>query len=667
MSPPLWFANFLAYCLQVILLVVVGTALPALFRLRAPRVLLAYWQGLLVICLVLPALQPWRPPAVAASVAVGTVSISFQGVPADGADLPTALYPLIVAVLLAGMLARLGWLALGLGRLRAIRRAARAFDPLPHGVRELESRLGVSPAWYLSPGMESPATFGLRPPSILLPERFPRLHEDFQRAIAGHELLHVVRRDWILNLVEELILTVFWFHPAVAWVVNRIRLSREQTVDAEVVRLISARKPYLNALLVIAGASPGPALGAAPTFLKERQLVYRIELLVKEVTMSKPRLFLSLTAMVGLLTLAGVVGVWAFPLRAPAPAAAGSQSAEKQTPPSAPDVIPPVKQVMPVYPPAAKKAGIQGIVRLRVTINKDGSVNDIRVLSGPPPLVKAAMDAVQQWRYALSQEVRVTIVPVNFTLAETGAASPAQPASKEAPPLAKTAPKVITKVNPVYPPEAKKAGIQGIVVLRATIEKDGSVSNLLALSGPPQLVKAALEAVQKWRYEPGEKALTTDVTINFTLAKDGGNAPRSGVSGGVVSGVTGGVPGGVRGGVRGGVIEGVSGGVIGGVPGGVSGGVYTVGDGVSAPIPIYKPEPGYTKEAKDAKLEGHVVLSVIIGADGAVTDVNVVQPSDKGLTENAVETVKTWKFKPAMKAGKPVPCKVSIEVSFRMF
>ena len=114
--------------------------------------------------------------------------------------------------------------------------------------------------------MESPATFGIRPPSILLPERFPTLEEAFQRAIAGHELLHVARRDWILNLVEEFILTVFWFHPAVAWVVNRIRLSREQTVDAEVVRLFSARKPYMSALLEIAQAAPDPHWAQPPLF-----------------------------------------------------------------------------------------------------------------------------------------------------------------------------------------------------------------------------------------------------------------------------------------------------------------------------------------------------------------------------------------------------------------
>ena len=653
MSPPLWFANFLSYCLQVIVLVAVGTALPSLFRLRAPRVLLAYWQGLLVICLALPLLEPWRPPAVDSSIAEGTVSISFQAVQAGTSDLHAWLYPLIAGVLLAGMLVRLAWLALGLGRLRAIHRAAQAFDPLPDGVRELELRLRVSAAWYLSPEMESPATFGIRPPSILLPERFPALDEAFQRAIAGHELLHVVRRDWILNLGEEFILTAFWFHPAVAWVVNRIRLSREQTVDAEVVRLLNARRAYLNALLEIAGGSPGPALGAAPTFLKERQLAHRIELLVKEVTMSKPRLFLSLTAIIGLLILAGGVGIWAFPLRAPVQAAA-SQSAEKETPPSDSAAIQPVTRVHPVYPLEAKKAGLEGIVRLRTTINKDGSVMDIRVLSGPPQLVKAALDAVQQWRYAPADKVRVTVVNIRFALEKDGGhAAPASPGTVPLQP--------VTRVHPFYPVDAKKAGIEGIVVLRATIEKDGSVSDLKVVRGDAHLVKASLDAVRQWRYPAADKVRSTDVTITFTLEKDGGHAPGKG------SGVSGGVGGGVGGGVSGGVGSGVGGGVGGGVRGGVSGGVYSVGNGVSEPIPVYKPEPPYTPEAKAAKVEGVVTLWVVVGVDGTVTDVKAEEGFDKGLTENAVNTLKTWKFRPAMKDGKPVPCKVRVEVSFKFF
>ena len=56
-----------------------------------------------------------------------------------------------------------------------------------------------------------------------------------------------------------------------------------------------------------------------------------------------------------------------------------------------------------------------------------------------------------------------------------------------------------------------------------------------------------------------------------------------------------------------------------------------VGNGVSAPVPIYKPEPPYTKEARVAKVEGTVVLWIVVGADGAVNDAKVVKAIDQGL------------------------------------
>jgi TonB family protein len=100
---------------------------------------------------------------------------------------------------------------------------------------------------------------------------------------------------------------------------------------------------------------------------------------------------------------------------------------------------------------------------------------------------------------------------------------------------------------------------------------------------------------------------------------------------------------------------------------GVGGGVYSVGGGVSEPIPIYKPDPSYSEEARKAKYQGTVVLWIIVDASGAVTDCRVVKPLGLGLDEKAVETVKTWKFKPAQKNGTPVPVRVMVEVSFRLF
>ncbi len=99
---------------------------------------------------------------------------------------------------------------------------------------------------------------------------------------------------------------------------------------------------------------------------------------------------------------------------------------------------------------------------------------------------------------------------------------------------------------------------------------------------------------------------------------------------------------------------------------GTGAGPYSIGGDVSGPIAIYKPEPMYSEEARKAKYQGTVVLWIVVGADGSVSNVRVVKPLGLGLDEKAVETVRTWKFKPCMRNSKPVPCNVSVEVGFHL-
>jgi len=84
--------------------------------------------------------------------------------------------------------------------------------------------------------------------------------------------------------------------------------------------------------------------------------------------------------------------------------------------------------------------------------------------------------------------------------------------------------RLIFQPKPEYPPLAKMARIQGTVRLEAIISKDGTIQDLKVVSGHPLLVKAALEAVQRWRYQPtllnGEPVeVVTEVDVNFTLAE----------------------------------------------------------------------------------------------------------------------------------------------------
>jgi protein TonB len=82
---------------------------------------------------------------------------------------------------------------------------------------------------------------------------------------------------------------------------------------------------------------------------------------------------------------------------------------------------------------------------------------------------------------------------------------------------------LIRKIQPVYPPLARQARIQGSVLLQAEISKDGTIENLRLISGHPMLAPAAIEAVKQWKYRPyilnGEPVeVDTQITVNFTLS-----------------------------------------------------------------------------------------------------------------------------------------------------
>ena len=125
--------------------------------------------------------------------------------------------------------------------------------------------------------------------------------------------------------------------------------------------------------------------------------------------------------------------------------------------------------------------------------------------------------------------------------------------------------------------------------------------------------------------------------------------------------------GGIGSGKGGGVGSGSGGGVGPGEDGGFGGGVYHVGDhGLILPVALYKPEPEYSDEARRARLSGEVLVQLIIDENGRTRDFKVVRSLGLGLDEEALKAVKKWRFRPAMKDGKPVAIAGEVYVGFHL-
>jgi protein TonB len=105
-----------------------------------------------------------------------------------------------------------------------------------------------------------------------------------------------------------------------------------------------------------------------------------------------------------------------------------------------------------------------------------------------------------------------------------------------------------------------------------------------------------------------------------------------------------------------------------GTGGNIGGGLYRVGGGVSAPVALNQVEAEFSDEARRAKYQGVCLISLIVDAQGNPQNPRVTRALGMGLDEKAIEAVRKYKFKPAMKDGKtPVPVMITVEVNFRLY
>jgi TonB family protein len=620
------FENLVAYSLQIGLLVGLAAFVPALVRLRQPGGRLIYWQILLAACLLLP-LQPWKQVMVTGSVlAPAGPAMAVQAVP-HSAPAPQPLMPpseLVLLLMLAGTAVRLGWLAMGLAKLRSYRRHSKPLEPMPSW--------GVEAQLRLSPDVVSPVTFGWRKPVVLLQARFPQMDAAVQDAILCHEVLHVRRGDWGFTLAEELVRAALWFHPAIWWLLGEIGLAREQEVDRLAIEITKEREKYMDALLAIAGARAGLDLAPAPLFLRKRHLKQRVVLILQEARMTKTRLISALAAGLGILAAACWLITGTFPL-----------TAAPQVVNDAPGVTVQMNgstvlhRAAVNYPPAALQHGVQGTVAVQVKLDAGGNVSDAQVLSGPDELRKAALESVLQWHFTHNAAGSTRVVQIAFEAPKT---APAEAPIREIAPQAVTAP---------LPSRVKSILVVGLSdqaraeLLASLPVHEGGDFNAEIRNQTNQAVKAFDEHLVV-RFMPTHAAVGAVeadyvgilITAPAVEAKLGAPAPGQPLASATPSAAQGGPPPRIR-----------------------------VGGNVQAQTILTKVPPVYPELAKAARVSGVVQLAVVIGKEGTVQEVHSLG-GPALLIQSAMDAVKQWTYRPTHLNGEAVEVETTVDVNFTL-
>jgi TonB family protein len=540
-------ANFVAYAAQVTIVVLACAGLPRLVGLRAPGPQYAFWRLVLAVCILLPLVQPWQP-GVMEFVPGPPLDAALQAAPPAPPGPPpapvTARFDWMAAarlVVLMGIAIRLAWIGLGMVRLRGMRR--RATDQAL-GFGDLQQAIGAPGPILWSSEVRHPVTFGLIEPVVLLPMALKAADLQAQRAVVAHELHHVKRGDWGWIVAEELIRSVFWFHPAVWWLVSRVQLARETVVDELSILATNARRTYLDTLLAFADDT---GLTSSPAFSARRHLFHRVMLLSKEGQMSSRRVAFASCVLVLALGLGTWEAVNAFPLYGTA--------AQDQRPPRDP-LTPEAHHRLAQQDGQKANADTTLTPEQKLDTIAKGIAAEERALGMNPDYVpsiayKSIFLRMQANLTADPEQQKVLLRQADELNEKAKALRPAAPASNMPAPSGNMTfvaapppppefqalldqlkpmrisgdikvPVKVKDVKPDYPPIAQSARVQGVVIVEAIIGADGNIAGSRVLRSIPLLDEAALASVNQWRFMPtlmnGEPVpMLMTVTVNFAL------------------------------------------------------------------------------------------------------------------------------------------------------
>ena len=296
----------------------------------------------------------------------------------------------------------------------------------------------------------------------------------------------------------------------------------------------------------------------------------------------------------------------------------------------------PIRRVPAEYTPEARAAGLQGSVILCLTIDGFGRLEAVQVIQHLGfGLDEKAVDAVRQWQFKpstvdgkpvrvkQSAEVRFVLNPApSWRVMRTAYSVVRRPKER----VQEMAPPVLTQYAP--PDDASCAAGGGGATIEAKIAKQGQSAELNVLEQHGEVAaKAATEAMARWRFQPGRMNGAPRESVGTFLLECRSGGPEDMDDAGPPA---------------------------------------KVGNGVSAPVVVYKIEPEYSDLARKAKLQGSVTVALRVNPSGRATRMCIAQPLGMGLDEKAMEAINQWRFRPGMKDGKAVTVPATVQVQFRL-
>lgn len=384
-------------------------------------------------------------------------------------------------------------------------------------IQKCQTEVGAKPCRILcSTELAVPITVGVFDRLIILPERFAcEISPELLISAVGHEFQHIVRHDYLLNLIYEIIYLPLSFHPAASFARRRIKHTRELCCDAAVTTKLIKPEIYARALVTLIGSAPLHPLAPDTTIgMNESDILeVRIMSLLKSSKLSPRRRTLLLIA-AALLLVMPCVAAARFAL---------SFDTKREPPPGGAEL-------------QQKKEAEQGEKQERITVELEQQASALKEqIQRAPQAQRAEIEAkLREVQRNLEEHQRELerFAQMKEQIAKSTDSAVDEAVKRELKEKLEAEQKLsqldrkarlIHHTEAEYSADAREKKIEGNVVLGFTIDHDGLPQNIqIKKSLYPSLDQKAIEAVRTWRFEPAMKggqpvSMWVQAEINFRL------------------------------------------------------------------------------------------------------------------------------------------------------